>query len=259
MSAPAFAWALERGAALKLPPSERLVLIYLADMANGEKICWPGQTRIARYTGLALRTVISVLKKLADRQLIRVETSAGRVSRYHILRTDTPANSAVVHEPTHANRPVVTPANGAVVGHRTPANGGGEPLQTVQSTPANGADDPSSTQEEDPKRQVSEVFQDREEGKQAGSRLQPDATTGCDPLDLPADPGKIAAAIEELKRDLRMRAYPPRAAVLNRQEQIDATATPQARPAPLTPAHLAAMRQRAGYGRPVPTISRALA
>ena len=92
MSAPAFAWALECGAALELLPADRLVLIYLADMANGAKVCWPGQPLIARFTGLAPNTVIAALKRLEARQLIRAEPSPGRVTRYHILRADTPAN-----------------------------------------------------------------------------------------------------------------------------------------------------------------------
>lgn len=148
MSAPAFAWALEQGAALGLTPAERLVLIYLADQANGDRFCFPGQPRIAKFTGLALRTVISVLKKLEDRQLIRAETASGRVTRYHIIRDQTPANGAVVDPQTPANRPGVTPANRPVVSGHTPANRPGVPLQMVQPTPANRPVDPSSTQEE---------------------------------------------------------------------------------------------------------------
>ena len=92
MSAPAFAWALERGATLALRPSDRLVLLYLADMANGLKVCWPGQPLIERYTGLKNNTVRAAINRLAALQLIRVEGTPGKLTRYHILRPDTPAN-----------------------------------------------------------------------------------------------------------------------------------------------------------------------
>jgi Helix-turn-helix domain len=186
MSAPAFAWALERGAALGLTPSERLVLIYLADMANGERVCWPGQPRIVRYTGLAPNTVIATLKKLGEKQLIRAETSPGRVTHYLILRELTPANGAGA---TPANSVVVTPANGAgappqnVYPH--PRNRSAKPPHDLGVTPANGGGDPSTSQESYPKKaaqgaEASEVSSLGNEGKQARA-----ATTASAPPKAP--------------------------------------------------------------------------
>ena len=193
MSAPAFAWALERGATLALRPSDRLVLLYLADMANGVKVCWPGQPLIERYTGLKNNTVRAAVNRLAALQLIRVEATPGRVTRYHILRPDTPANGTGV---TPANEHRVTPANGDrappqnSTGH--PLNCGGGPPQKGALTPANGHTDPSYTQEEDPKTRAHA----REEGKilsfgrkkEGGTRPPaPPTTSGSGPPRPPPD------------------------------------------------------------------------
>ena len=130
MSVPAFAWALEQGRSLSLRPADRLVLIYLADMANGARVCWPGQPLIAEYTGLKTNTVRAAINRLAALQLIRVDGTPGKLTRYHILRPDTPSNGAGV---TPANEHRVTPSNGDVVPPQTgtgyPLNCGGDPLK----------------------------------------------------------------------------------------------------------------------------------
>jgi len=159
MSVPAFAWALERGRTLGLSPACRLVLIYLADMANGERVCWPGQETIADFTGLAVRTVRSAIHGLAELQLIRVDARSGFAARFTILRPDTPANGAEV-TPSHPGKMSQgAPANGAGVGEHVLPGGVGTSLQggrhITTVTPANGADDPSYTQVRDPKRRAS--------------------------------------------------------------------------------------------------------
>ncbi len=171
MSAPAFAWALERGRALDLLPADRLVLIYLADMANGIKECWPGQPLIESFTGLAPKTVRASIHRLAEAQLIRVILTPGKVTRYLILRPDTPANGAGGNDQDPGK---MSPT--------TPVNGGGAPRQNVPAhpstirpapqhhssvTPVNGAPDPSYTQEKTLERagarEAKQDFQIREE------------------------------------------------------------------------------------------------
>ena len=157
MSIPAFGWALEQGARLKLQPSDRLVLIYLADQANGALVCRPGQPAVERFTGLAPNTVMLALKRLEAAQLIRAEASPGRATKYHILRQLTPANGEGVSAAHHPRKSLGgAPANGVVVG--PPQNVGGhprnreaEPPHNLGSTPANGAPVPSSSQESSPK------------------------------------------------------------------------------------------------------------
>ena len=92
MSILGFAWALERGATLGLPLADRMVLIYLADKANGIGVCWPGQETIVRFTGLAIRTVRAAVRRLEGLRLISLEEAPGIATRYHINRELTPAN-----------------------------------------------------------------------------------------------------------------------------------------------------------------------
>lgn len=152
MSIPAFAWALEQGVELCLTPSERLVLIYLADQANGERFCFCGQPRIMKFTGLAMRTVRSVIHSLEKRQLIRVEAKPGYATHYHILRPDTPANGAMAANDTPANQRRDTPANGAGAPRQNvpdhPGKSCTEPRHITTGTPAKCPTDPSITQEE---------------------------------------------------------------------------------------------------------------
>lgn len=152
MSIPAFAWALDRGVELDLTPSERLVLIYLADQANGKKFCFCGQPRIVKYTGLAMRTVRAVIHRLAKLQLIRVDAKPGCATHYHILRPDTPANGGGVDDHTPANEHGDTPANGAGAPRQDvpdhPGKSCAEPRHITTGTPANGSPDPYCTQEE---------------------------------------------------------------------------------------------------------------
>ena len=257
MSAPAFAWALERGATLALRPSDRLVLLYLADMANGLKVCWPGQPLIERYTGLKNNTVRAAINRLAVLQLIRVEGTPGKLTRYHILRPDTPANG---EGGTPANQHMVTPSNGAVVppqsgiGH--PLNCGGGPPQKGALTPANGHTDPLSTQVSDPKRRASAPeagkilsFPEKQEARTPTPEPPTQATTSgsrhseAEDDNPPVDPGVALAVLDDLKRSLRMRAYPPRAAVMSPDEMATAACgMPHVRPAYLPDDVLAALR-----------------
>lgn len=76
---------MDEGRAKKLAPSDRLVLLVLADRANGARFCWPSLPRIAGDTGLSARTVHTAVHRLAGAGLIRMELK-GRLTHYHILR-----------------------------------------------------------------------------------------------------------------------------------------------------------------------------
>lgn len=267
MSAPAFGWALERGAALNLPAADRLVLIYLADMANGEKVCWPSQGTIEHFTGLAPKTVRTSLHRLADIPLIRVETRAGYSSRYHILR-DTPVNGA--HQPP-VKRAHVTPANSA---HHPQQNVPTHPGKSKQGgghnspvTPVNGAHDPSTTQEKKTleragAREPGKILSFGKKQEDAAPPTTPPATPGSDdfnsfldapspakalpaeieqevihgevlPPDAPIGPQATGAFVHSLARNFQNN-YPPRAPRFSRAEQIDLC---QPKP-PIRPAYL---------------------
>ncbi len=163
MSAPAFAWALERGASLSLKPAERLVLLYLADMANGERVCWPGQPTIMRFTGLKMTTVRAAVRQLAAKHLIAVEAQPGIVTRYHILRPVTPSNGHGAESVTPTKTAQGHPCCTKMALQGTPMKGDGDPcahfgrnpVPIWPLTPPNGHTDPSYTQEVDPKRRAS--------------------------------------------------------------------------------------------------------
>lgn len=144
MSAPAFAWAMNRARELKLPTSNRMLLIALADRANGECFCYPSQETLAGDTGLSSRQVRDLAPALERVGLIRIE-KRGRLLYYHINRpngmhqeqtnksrnpvplseTTTPEPaSAIIPEPSSAippQTPEPASGNGAVnTGTRTP-------------------------------------------------------------------------------------------------------------------------------------------
>jgi hypothetical protein len=255
MSVPAFAWAIEQGRERGLSPAERLVLIYLADKANGIRICWPGQETIAEWTGLALRTVRTVVRALAKTELIRLEERPGRATVYHIAREDDPIPRQDVPGHTPAKRARVngaTPANSAGVQAADPGKSCPEPRHITTPTPANRPPEPVLTKYE-PKTRVPA----REEGQEA--RFQDSGEVGRksgapdpsapDPLDRPVDPGQFQALLASIANGFQNN-YPPRVSGLSRAEQIEAIAPPAIKPLPLAGAVLAAARAAAGVRVP---------
>ena len=258
MSVPAFAWALERGATLKLLAADRLVLIYLADLANGARVCWPGQPAIVRYTGLSAYTVLVSLKRLEARQLIRAEASPGRVTRYHILRQDTPLNGTGGPPATPLDYTVATPLNdiGAPpkISRGHPPNLEAEPPKIVVQTPLDQGDDPTSTQVRDPKsrahaREAGKILSFGKKQEDTAPPPVPPATPGSDdfnsfleaptpakalpaeieqqvihgevlPPEAPLGPQATGAFVHSLARNFQNN-YPPRAPRFSRAEQID--------------------------------------
>jgi DNA-binding transcriptional ArsR family regulator len=164
MSIPAFAWALAEGYRLRLPTSERMVLIYLANMANGSQECWPGQETIVAWTGLSERQVRISLHALERLGLVSSERR-GKSRLYRINRQSngkdhaTPAHTAGNNLSTPAHTAGETPAHyaGKSQKHRhivpktpahcaeTPAHTAGNPSKTLLGTHSapKGADDAS--------------------------------------------------------------------------------------------------------------------
>ena len=67
MSLYALSWAFEQ----QLPPSEKIVLLALADCENGETLrCDPSQAHLASLSSLSERTVRDMLKNLVARELV---------------------------------------------------------------------------------------------------------------------------------------------------------------------------------------------
>jgi hypothetical protein len=92
MSAPAFAWALDQGRARKLTAPQRLVLVVLADRANGKRFCWPSFSQLMIDTGLARPTILAVVHALDRLGLIRIE-KRGQGHVYHVERPAEPVQN----------------------------------------------------------------------------------------------------------------------------------------------------------------------
>jgi len=96
-----------------LRPSERLVLLALADRCNGGGICWPGLADLAKRTGLCPRAIRATLRRLERHTLLVTYRRRGRTSRYHLL----PENAASgVNTPAPEDRGIGQPS-----GVNTPA------------------------------------------------------------------------------------------------------------------------------------------
>ena len=65
-------------------PSDKLVLVYLADRANVNGKAWPHLPTIVRHTGLGRSTIIEAIKRIEARGHLTVGRKAGCSNRYLI-------------------------------------------------------------------------------------------------------------------------------------------------------------------------------
>lgn len=108
---------------LRLPDSEKLVLLALADAANDEGVCWPSIATIARKCTRSERTIQSVIKKLVEDGHLSRDERPGRGVFYTIHpRSDCAPASTTPPQPD-------TPPPATVAPH--PRNGCGGPPQRL--------------------------------------------------------------------------------------------------------------------------------
>ena len=107
MSVTATTWAIEQGRRLKLPVSERMLLIAISERTNGVGFCWPGQKTLADDTGLSARWVQDLAPALERRGLIRIE-KVGRSLRYYLVRPNGAYDPAPIPEPASTIKPEPT-------------------------------------------------------------------------------------------------------------------------------------------------------
>jgi hypothetical protein len=68
-------WAVTWAYRQRVKPSgAKFVLVTLAQFADGDGYCWPGQMRLSKLTGMGERTIREHLDALEGRRLIRSET-----------------------------------------------------------------------------------------------------------------------------------------------------------------------------------------
>ncbi len=88
---------------LDLPPTEKIVLLALADQASDEGTqCWPSVIRIARRCSQGERTVRRALTALEDKGHLTRDHREGTSTQYrvHPCRSGTPARTAPLPETT---------------------------------------------------------------------------------------------------------------------------------------------------------------
>lgn len=77
MSVAVMAWAFQQ----KLPSTEKFVLVALADRANDDGHCWPGQRSLADKCSLSRQTVNRCVKTLETKGLLKIEARVDDVGR----------------------------------------------------------------------------------------------------------------------------------------------------------------------------------
>ena len=116
-----WAWSQHTGT-----PTEKLILMALADCANDAGECWPSQGEVARKCGVTRQTIIKYLDILQKDGLVTVkirhrETDGGRTSNLYVLAL-TPVNAF----DTPCQDRLTAPVNNAL--HQEP------PLEPIDSS-----------------------------------------------------------------------------------------------------------------------------
>jgi hypothetical protein len=250
MSIPAFAWAIEQGREHALQSSDRLVLIYLADKANGIRVAWPSQETISDYTGLTTRTIRSSIERLVAAGLIRTEPR-GKSLAYYILR---PVNGEDCN-PTGRRKP-------ETISGEIPATISGEGLNAALHT-GNGRPEHRKLTTEIPEtisakplREPRREPKTREDSQSHFKDRQEDVPLSVAEIEarrrahheaVAAMPGPLADAINSLASAVSGVAYAPGwSAKRSREEQAEAVVTNRPRQLTPPPEQLRALRERAG-------------
>lgn len=88
MSVQAMAWAW----GCRVPATAKFVLIALADHADHQGVCWPGQDGIAEKTGYSRETVNRAIKQLEEAGLLgikhRFDGDGRQMANYYVLAVD---------------------------------------------------------------------------------------------------------------------------------------------------------------------------
>ncbi len=116
-----------------LGPTERLIMLALADHANDRGRCYPSIARLCKRTGLTSRTVQSNIRKLQETGYVSIQTGIGPGGVNVYFVTATPAGAAPPMRELH-------PTSGA-----PPCITFTPPLQETQLPPAVDAPKPSIT------------------------------------------------------------------------------------------------------------------
>lgn len=114
-------WAWQQS----LRPTEKLVLLSLADRADELHSCYPSLTRVSQDTGLDIKTVRKVIHELVSRNILAAQESPGRGYKYQL--------SGVIgrHETTTKSGTPTKSGTTTKNGRTTPTKSGTPPLPKV--------------------------------------------------------------------------------------------------------------------------------
>lgn len=140
---------------LEMPPTQKSVLISLADNANDQGVCWPSIPTISRRTCFSERAVQNAIKWLERYRLLKADRSNGRHTSYTLTPgeylMETPAADAPAQQ-MHGRRKCAgaadapTPAGNAVV----PPQQMRQPPQQVPSNRKEPSTEPSGNRQRAP-------------------------------------------------------------------------------------------------------------
>jgi len=113
---------------LQMPPTQKSVLISLADNANDHGECWPSIAKIAERTCFSERAVQNAIKWLEAEQVVLADRSNGRHTRYMLV-----PDNYIGENPR--SKFIPTDARTAPPQQMHPAGGASVPPQEVRQPP----------------------------------------------------------------------------------------------------------------------------
>jgi hypothetical protein len=125
----------------KLPPTPKLVLTALADIADDQGLCWPSVRAMAQKCSLSERSVQRILQSLQSQQLLSIEPQfrkdGSRSSNRYRLVFDSPPPGQVVGGWGHRCQGVATSVSGGGDTNVTPRTTNEPSINTSQQRCAN--------------------------------------------------------------------------------------------------------------------------
>lgn len=119
---------------ISLPPTSKLVLMALADIADGLGVCWPSHPTLALKCSLTDRTVRRVLSALQAHKLVFIEPrfkpTGSRTSNRYRLAVDIPPDTCVLvtttEPPIEPSQPPPPAPDRRLAPELTGSGGGGD-------------------------------------------------------------------------------------------------------------------------------------
>ena len=109
MSIVAIDWAIRQ----QCPPTEKLILIVLANRANNAAECWPSMQSVVEDTGLSERSIQAAIRSMRGKGLVTVEAGGGRnrTNLYRLHIRETPQDTHETPQMPHPHADSQTPQN----------------------------------------------------------------------------------------------------------------------------------------------------